>query len=121
MLTIWHNPRCRKSRETLALLENSGKEVTIRRYLDNPPSVDELTDMLNQLSFEDPRALMRKGEAIYKEKELKSVSNPALPPARGRKSAFLARITYKSPNTEISFHENERPKRLVKVNPSCLD
>jgi len=62
MLTIWHNPRCRKSRETLALLESSGKAITIRKYLEDAPSVKELTEILNQLGFEDPRALMRRGK-----------------------------------------------------------
>jgi len=75
MLTIWHNPRCRKSREALALLETSGHDFTIRRYLEDWPTEAELTDILNQLGFEDPRLLMRRGEVIYKEQGLKSVSD----------------------------------------------
>jgi len=75
MLTIWHNPRCRKSRETLALIEAAGVEVTIRKYLNDAPNQGEITAILAQLGFEDPRSLMRRGEAIYKEKELKSVSS----------------------------------------------
>ena len=78
MLTIWHNPRCRKSRETLALLESSGKAITIRKYLEDAPSVKELTEILKQLGFEDPRALMRRGEAIYKVKNLKSEVDSAV-------------------------------------------
>lgn len=78
MLTIWHNPRCRKSRETLALVENSGKALTIRRYLEDAPTAAELEDVLIQLGFDDPRALMRRGEAIYKEQDLKSVTDSAL-------------------------------------------
>jgi len=78
MLTIWHNPRCRKSRETLALLENSGKAFNIRRYLENAPTVQELEAILTQLDFDDPRALLRRGEAIYKALELKSVTDSAL-------------------------------------------
>lgn len=78
MLIIWHNPRCRKSRETLAILEASGQEVTIRRYLEDNPSQAELIDILNQLGFETPRALMRRGETIYKDKGLKSVTDSAL-------------------------------------------
>ncbi len=75
MLTIWHNPRCRKSRETLALIEAASADVSVRRYLEDAPSVAEIEDMLQQLGFDEARALMRRGEAIYKEKGLKSVSS----------------------------------------------
>jgi len=75
MLTIWHNPRCRKSRETLALIEAAGVDVTIRKYLDNEPSRAEITSMLQQLGFEDPRRLMRRGERVYKDMDLKAVSS----------------------------------------------
>lgn len=75
MLTIWHNPRCRKSRETLALIETAGVDVTIRKYLDDAPRVDEITSILAQLGFDDPRSLMRRGEAVYKEMGLKSVTS----------------------------------------------
>ena len=72
MLTIWHNPRCRKSRETLALIEAAGFDINIRKYLDDGPSREEILSILSQLGFEDPRLLMRRGEKIYKEKALKS-------------------------------------------------
>lgn len=42
MITIWHNPRCSKSRQTLTLLQAAGASLTVRRYLDDPPSEDEL-------------------------------------------------------------------------------
>ena len=42
MITLWHNPRCSKSRQTLAILEVSGTAVTVRRYLEDPPSLAEL-------------------------------------------------------------------------------
>lgn len=75
MLTIWHNPRCMKSRQTLALIEAAGVDVKVRKYLDEVPSADEVTAVLAQLDFEDPRSLMRRGESIYKELELKSESS----------------------------------------------
>ena len=78
MLTIWHNPRCRKSRETLAILEDAGQAVTIRRYLEDAPSEAEIRDILQQLGFEDPRKLMRRGESIYKDLSLKNEANPAI-------------------------------------------
>jgi len=64
--TILHNPRCSKSRATLALLEERGIEPEIRLYLQNPPSEKELADILSLLG-KSPRELMRKGEAEYKE------------------------------------------------------
>lgn len=56
---IIHNPRCSKSRMTLALLQEQGIDPEIQLYLDTPPSADELSDILEKLGKE-PRELMRK-------------------------------------------------------------
>lgn len=72
--TIWHNPRCSKSRETLALIEEKGEQPTIRKYLDDAPSVEEIRDILGLLGIE-PRALMRTKEALYKELGLADVAD----------------------------------------------
>ncbi|MEY1387801.1 arsenate reductase (glutaredoxin) [Providencia stuartii] len=66
-ITIYHNPRCSKSRETLALLESKGVTPTIVEYLKNPPSVAEIKRLLKALGFSDARQLMRSKEDIYKE------------------------------------------------------
>jgi len=63
---IYHNPRCSKSRATLALLQEHGVEPEIIEYLKTPPSTVELDRMLTMLGKE-PAELMRKGEAEYKE------------------------------------------------------
>jgi len=63
--TIFHNPRCSKSRATLALLEERGIEPEIRLYLQDPPDATELAGILDLLG-KAPRELMRKGEAEYK-------------------------------------------------------
>ncbi|RMA78811.1 arsenate reductase (glutaredoxin) [Umboniibacter marinipuniceus] len=65
MTTIYHNPRCSKSRQTLELLTNEGINVNVVRYLDTPPSREQLSDLLNQLGY-SAHQLLRKGEAIYK-------------------------------------------------------
>lgn len=65
-ITIWHNPRCSKSRQTLALLTARGIDPTIRLYLEDVPSVAELTQLLDQLG-QPVSVLLRKGEADYKE------------------------------------------------------
>ncbi len=76
-LTIWHNPRCSKSRQTLALLEEKGLTPTIRLYQNDAPTADEIQGVLQMLSIE-PRALMRTGEAEYKEQGLASVEGTGL-------------------------------------------
>lgn len=69
-VTIYHNPRCSKSRETLVLLEQHGVEPQVVLYLDTPPSVAELKKLLQQLGFTSARELMRKKEDLYKELKL---------------------------------------------------
>lgn len=65
-LTIYHNPRCRKSRETLRIIEEAKVEPKIVEYLKAPPSKTELKKLLRQLDM-PAAALIRKGEAVYKE------------------------------------------------------
>lgn len=64
-VTIWHNPRCSKSRETLALIEAQGIRPEIRMYIDAPPSLAELTDALAQLK-PPARRLARTSEANFR-------------------------------------------------------
>ena len=66
---IYHNPRCSKSRQTLALLEEKGIELEIIHYLKTPPSTDELSGILDMLGI-TPRDLMRKKEAPYNDNNL---------------------------------------------------
>lgn len=68
-ITIFHNPRCSKSRATLALLQENGVEPDIRLYLQDPADAAELQDILGKLG-KGPRELMRKGEAEYREQGL---------------------------------------------------
>lgn len=65
-VTIYHNPRCSKSRQTVTLLQEQGIEPAIVEYLNTPPTAAELVHILNMLGME-PEALMRKGEAEYAE------------------------------------------------------
>ena len=70
---ILHNPRCSKSRQTLVILEENGVKPTIIDYLSNPPSIDELRKIMKLLEMQ-PRDLMRKGEAEYKENNLSDMN-----------------------------------------------
>lgn len=62
--TIYHNPRCSKSRETLALLEQQGCDITLVEYLKNPPTAKDISDILAKLGI-SARELMRTKEAEY--------------------------------------------------------
>ena len=64
-VTIWHNPRCSKSRQTLDLLKSKGVEPKIREYLKEPPSKTEVEKLLDQVGG-DPKELIRDGEAEFK-------------------------------------------------------
>lgn len=73
-LKIYHNPRCSKSRQTLKLIEEAGAAFETVLYIDAPLRESDISDLLLKLGFKDPRQLMRKGEAIYKELKLKDES-----------------------------------------------
>ena len=69
MITLWHNPRCSKSRQTLALIEEAGAPVTVRRYLEDTPTRDEIVAARDTLGL---RAIemLRTGEKVFKELNL---------------------------------------------------
>jgi len=69
---IYHNPRCSKSRQTLALLNENEMDVEIIEYLKIPPSRKELTGIIKMLGIK-PRDLLRKGEKEYKEAGLNNM------------------------------------------------
>ncbi|APG59440.1 arsenate reductase (glutaredoxin) [Christiangramia salexigens] len=88
MLKIYHNPRCKKSREGLEILKNSGKDFEVREYLKEPLSEEELKAVVKKLDI-TPILLVRKNEKIwkkdYREKDLSDselirvmVKNPKL-------------------------------------------
>ena len=66
-MKIYHNPRCNKSRQTLALLQENGVEPDVVLYLDNIMTADELRGLLAKLGI-SPMQLVRKGEAVWKDK-----------------------------------------------------
>ena len=74
-LCIYHNPRCSKSRETLALLESRHLQPEVIRYLETPPDVATLQQLVRQLGLTTVRQLMRSKEELYRSLEL---DNPAL-------------------------------------------
>lgn len=73
-LTIYHNPRCSKSRQTLALIEERGAQPNVVEYLKTPPNAAELTRILELLQLQ-PKQLMRTKEDLYKELGLADVDD----------------------------------------------
>ena len=71
MTSIYHNPRCSKSRQTLQLLEENNIPADVVLYLETPPSASELKDVLGKLGIA-ASDLLRKGEDAYKENNLKN-------------------------------------------------
>ncbi len=74
MITIWHNPRCSKSRQAVALLEEKGVAIEIFKYLEASLSPEDIRTLLNKLSL-SARELMRTKEAVYKELGLNAVDD----------------------------------------------
>jgi arsenate reductase (glutaredoxin) len=66
MITVYHNPRCSKSRCCLEYLDSKNAEYEVVKYLDTPPSIMELTEIVSKLGIK-PLEIVRKSEAIYKE------------------------------------------------------
>lgn len=75
--TIWHNPRCTKSRETLALLQDAGADVDVIEYLKTPPTRDQLAALYARAGI-TPREGARLGEDVAKELNLKNASDDAI-------------------------------------------
>ena len=73
-VTIYHNPRCSKCRQTLELLQQKGVDTEVVEYLNNPPDAEQLDTILTLLKLE-PRELIRSNEAEYK---AQGMDNPDL-------------------------------------------
>ncbi|MEJ8572543.1 arsenate reductase (glutaredoxin) [Microbaculum marinum] len=91
-VTIWHNPRCSKSRQTLALIREKGIEPEIVEYLKTPPDAAAIRGALKKLGI-GPRDLLRKGEAAYKARKLSdtSLSDDALIQAMAEEPVLIER------------------------------
>jgi arsenate reductase len=77
-VTVWFNPSCSKCRGARDLLDDKGVACEIVRYLDDAPTRDEIVRVLGLLGSDDPRSMMRTGEAIYKELGLASADRDTL-------------------------------------------
>ena len=69
-IQIWHNPKCSKSRNAMTLLEEKGISADVVKYLESTPTKEQLTEVLKKLNM-SARELLRTGEDVYKELNLK--------------------------------------------------
>ena len=77
-IIFYHNPRCSKSRETLALIEGNQHNIEVIKYLDTPPSIDTIKNLILQLGFSSARQLIRTKETLYKELNLASEEDESI-------------------------------------------
>jgi len=113
-LKIYHNPRCSKSRQTLALIEAAGAEVETILYIQNPLSEGEIQDLIGKLGFGSARELMRKGEAIYKELNLKNEDDDsALIAAMAAHPKLIERPIVVKGNSAILGRPPENTKKFL--------
>lgn len=104
-MVIFHNPKCSKSRATLAILEQQGVDFEVIRYLENPPSKNQLKSIIAELGI-SAKELMRKGEDEFRLQNLQDpnlsedalieamVKTPKLierPIVRGKKGTIIGR------------------------------
>lgn len=76
--SLYFNPSCSKCRTARSILGDKGVEAEFVRYLDAPPTVDELRRLMTMLGIDDPRQMMRTGEPVYTELALSESSGDAL-------------------------------------------
>ncbi len=107
--TIWHNPRCSKSRETLALLEEAGADVTILRYLETPPSREELARLYARAGM-TPHEGLRGGEDAAK--ALKTASDDQILDAMAANPILIERPLVE---TEKGVRLGRPPERVREI------
>ena len=90
MATIWHNPRCSKSRETLKILQDAGVAPTVRLYLEDPPSAAEIQDALRRLGV-PALSLVRRSEPPFKALGLKDADEATLIAAMAAEPRLIER------------------------------
>ena len=77
-LSVWFNPNCSKCRTVQGILTEKGIEADYVRYLDQAPTREQIEAVLTKLGTDDPRAIVRTGEAVYKELGLAGADRDAL-------------------------------------------
>jgi arsenate reductase len=90
-VTVWFNPSCSKCRGARDLLDERGVSCELVRYLDAAPTRGELERVMAMLGIDDPRAMMRTGEAVYKDEGLAGASADELLDAMAKHPILIER------------------------------
>lgn len=113
MIKIYHNPRCSKSRQGLAILQESGQDFEIREYLKETPSFEELSSVIDLLQI-SPIELVRKNEAVWKENyKGKELSDKDLITAMIENPKLIERPIVVKDNTAVVGRPPEKIQQIL--------
>lgn len=113
MITIYHNPRCSKSREGLSIVENSGREFCVVNYVNTPLTEDELSEIISKLGIA-PIELVRKNEAVWKENyKDKKISDSEIIAAMVKHPNLIERPIVVSGNKAVVGRPPEKIKDIL--------
>lgn len=112
MLTIYHNPRCSKSRQTLQLIEDAGAQVNVVEYLKTPLDRESIERLLSKLNV-SPVEMMRTKEAEFKEQALKGATDEALINAMVNTPKLIERPIVENKDTAIIGRPPENVNTLL--------
>jgi arsenate reductase len=113
MPSLYYNPSCSKCRTAHGLLAEAGVDAELVRYLDAPPTVDELKGLMAMLGLDDPRAMVRRGEAVYGELDLDGVSGDDLLAAIAAHPILLERPIFVYDGRAVIGRPPERVRELL--------
>lgn len=113
MTRLYANPSCSKSRGAEALLAERGIEAEIILYLETPPTVEELRDLMAKLDIEDPREMLRRGEAAYGQLDLDEASTAEVLGAVTRHPVLLERPIFVVGDRAVIARPPERLLELL--------
>lgn len=114
MITIWHNPRCSKSRQTLALIEEAGADIDIRKYLEDAPTEAEIKAVRVALGTPPLIEMMRSGDKAFKDLGLgKDSSDAVLLSAMAAQPALIERPIVIKGNQAVIGRPPEKVKTLL--------
>ena len=111
--TIFHNPKCSKSREAKAMLEHHGVPFLVVHYLEDPLSTDDLRDVMRKLGIADPRAMMRTGEPLYRELGCEQMDRGALLRAMVEHRILIERPIVTRSERAVIGRPTERVEELI--------
>lgn len=113
MTSLYYNPACSKCRTADALLKEKGVEADVIRYLDSPPTVEQLRELMELLGIDDPREMMRTGEPAYAELGLADASGDRLLEAITQKPILLERPIFVRGDRAVIARPAERVLELL--------